>query len=192
MNDEFIELLGAEEVYALLPDLIMSQDDTTLFVFEGCAKTGAWTWKIVDKTMGDTSVHSNFEVGHDAENSGGLRVRLTFTFTASGLYAPLLISVCGLTAEELSPEKCPDGLLAAKLRGIGKADLDGEVWSMIYFLRADSKGNHENKKKCKLNIMNKKFMQYNHDIVLPFIQRICEMFGWVPGQPVLEWLEAIL
>ena len=64
----------------------MSTDNTTLFAFEGCIENGKWEWKIVDVTQGDKSVHSNFEVGKDTENGAGLRVRLTFTFTASGLF----------------------------------------------------------------------------------------------------------
>ena len=89
------ELLGTDEIYPPPPDLVMSTDDTTVFAFEGRLESGKWAWKIVDVTQGDKSVHSNFEVGKDPENGAGLRVRLTFTFTASGLFAPLLISVTG-------------------------------------------------------------------------------------------------
>ena len=89
------ELLGTDEIYPPPPDLVMSTDDTTLFAFEGRLESGKWAWKIVDVTQGDKSVHSNFEVGKDPENGAGLRVRLTFTFTASGLFAPLLILVTG-------------------------------------------------------------------------------------------------
>ena len=39
--------------------------------------------------------------------AGGLRVRLTFTFTASGLAAPPYVAVRGLTETELSPKILP-------------------------------------------------------------------------------------
>ena len=68
-----------------------------------------WEWKLLN-TGNDTSVRSDFEVGKDNEMSGGLHVRLTFTFTAGGLAAPLYVSVSGLTPEELSPK-----LLATKV-----------------------------------------------------------------------------
>ena len=96
--DQMKQLLGTDEIYCAVPDLVMSTDDTTLFAFEGRLEKGKWEWKIVDITQGDRSVHSNFEVGKDPENGAGLRVRLTFTFTASGLFAPLLISVTGTAA----------------------------------------------------------------------------------------------
>ena len=187
------DLLGAEQVYPVLQDLLLSTDDTTVFAFEGCKDTGDWEWKLVDKSLGDTSVRSDFTVGDDAENSGGLRVRLTFTFSATGQSAPMLISVSGLTTEELSPEKCPDGILAAKLLGVGKGGsvLGSNVFSWIYFLRADGKGSKNEREEATLRIANKKFMTYNDDILLPFIRQVRTLFGWKPGQPIPDWLEAI-
>ena len=121
------QLLGADEVYAILPDLLFSTDDTTLFAFEGCKDTGEWAWKLVDKSRGDTLVRRNFTVGDDLENGGGLRVRVTFTLLATGQFAPVLISFSGLTEEELSQESCPDGILATKLFGVGKGGRH-DVW----------------------------------------------------------------
>ncbi len=92
------EALDADEIYPVNPNLVLSTDDMTLFSFQG-TKNGSsdkWEWKIIDTSNGDSSVDSDFEVGDDAENSGGLRVRLTFTFTASGLAAPPYIAVSGL------------------------------------------------------------------------------------------------
>ena len=113
---------GVDEVYPLHPNLVLSTDDTTLFVFEGKARDmeeeDMWKWKMIDATNTDSSVRSDFEVGEDGENTGGLRLRLTFTFTAGGLSAPLYVSVSGLTDEELSPELCPDGVLATKVPGL--------------------------------------------------------------------------
>mmetsp|Transcript_24743 Transcript_24743/g.53376 ORF Transcript_24743/g.53376 Transcript_24743/m.53376 type:complete len:130 (+) Transcript_24743:1024-1413(+) len=78
------EAYSTDELYPVDPNLILSTDDTTLFVLEGAADgSGDWEWKIIDRTNGDSSVRSDFQVGEDAENSGGLRVRLTVTFTAS-------------------------------------------------------------------------------------------------------------
>ena len=115
------EAFGADEIYPANPNLVLSTDDTTLFVFEGTSEGSEdWGWKIIDKTNSNSSVRSDFEVGDDAENSGGLRVRLTFTFTASGLASPPYVSVSGLTAEELSIEDCSNGILAAKVPGLCK------------------------------------------------------------------------
>ena len=75
-------------------------------MFQGSVESREWEWKLVDVTQGDTSAHSNFEVGNGAENSGGLRVRLVLAFTASGRFVLLLTTASGLTAEELCPIKC--------------------------------------------------------------------------------------
>ena len=112
------EAFGADEIYPVNPNLVLSTDDTTVFVFEGTPRGSSdWQWKIFDKANRNSSVRSEFEVGEDGEHSGGLRVRLTFTFTASGLAAPPYVSISGLTAEELSMELCTDGILATKVKG---------------------------------------------------------------------------
>ena len=95
-----------------IPTSFFSVDDTTLFVFEGTSVEGGdeeWDWKIIDSSNSNSGVRSDFDVWDDAENSGGLRVCLTFTFTASGMLAPLYVSVSGLANDELSVEACPDG-----------------------------------------------------------------------------------
>ena len=51
-----------------------------------------------------SSIRSDFEVVEDANKNRGLQLRLTFTFTASGMYAPLYVSISGLTVEELSAD----------------------------------------------------------------------------------------
>ena len=98
---------GEDEIWPVDPNLVLSTNDTMLFVFEGSSnKNNDWGWKLIDKSSGNASVRSDFEVSDDAENSGGLRVRMTFTFTASGLAAPPYIAVSGLTEKELCPEVC--------------------------------------------------------------------------------------
>ena len=119
------EALGANQLYPVNPNLTLSTDDTTLFAFEGVKNSeGEWEWKIVDETNGNANVRSDFKVGEDAENNGGLRVRLTFTFTASGLAAPPYIAVSGLTGDELCPKLCPDGILATEVPGLCKGGDD--------------------------------------------------------------------
>ena len=71
----------AEEVYPANPNLVLSTDDTTLFVFEGKSVDGGdeeWAWKIIDSDNSNSGVRSDFEVGDDAENSGGLRIISNF------------------------------------------------------------------------------------------------------------------
>lgn len=161
------KVMNADKIFPVNPNLVLSTDDTSLFVFEGQSNNNNdWDWKIIDKTNGNSSVRSDFEVGDDAGNNGGLRVRLTFTFTASGLAAPPYVAVSGLTESELSVEKCPDGLLAAEIPGLCKGGDDifnmGIGW--LVFLRADKKDKSEDKEEATLSIANKKFLHYNVSI----------------------------
>ena len=87
------EAFGANDVYPVIPNLVLSTDDTTLFVFDGASDdSGDWEQKTIDQTNSNQSVRSDFEVGSNDKNKGGLRVRITFTFTASGLSASLYIA----------------------------------------------------------------------------------------------------
>ena len=62
-------------------------------------------------TTNNYSVRRYFEVVEDVNKNGGLQVRLTFTFTVSGMYAPLYVSISGFTVEEVSADACPDEIL---------------------------------------------------------------------------------
>ena len=161
--------MNADKIFPVDPNLVLSTDDTTLFVFEGSSEgSDEWEWKMIDKTNGNASVRSDFERGDDPENSGGLRVRLTVTFTASGLAAPPYVAVSGLTESELSVDKCPDGLLAAEIPGLCKGGDDifnaGIGW--LVFLRADKKDNKVDQEKEMLSIANKKFSKYAYVVSL--------------------------
>ena len=127
--------------------------------------------------------------------AGGLRVRLTVTFTASGLAAPPYVAVSGLTDSELSPEDCPDGILAAEIPNLCKGGDDlfnnGPGW--LVFLRADKKEKKsydaESEQKV-LSIANKKFIHYNDEVLVPFIRSIREKLGWKNGQAIPDCLKA--
>ncbi len=166
-----------------------------MFVFEGATNDGCidkWEWKIYDKTEPASSVHSDFQVGDDVQMAGGLRVRLTFTFTASGLAAPPYVAVSGLTEEELFPALCEHGILAEKIPGLCKGgdDLFNEGFGWLVFLRADRKNNKKDQEEAALSIANKKFIHYNDEVLLPFIRSIREKLGWKKGQPIRDYLNA--
>ncbi|KAL7536826.1 LOW QUALITY PROTEIN: hypothetical protein ACHAXR_007426 [Thalassiosira sp. AJA248-18] len=183
------EALNSKDIYPVNPNLVLSTDDTTLFVFDGANnESDDWAWKLIDSTNGNSSVRSDFEVKDD--------VKLTFTFTASGLAAPPYVAVSGLTEKELDPVLCPDGILATKVRGLCKGgdDLFNEGIGWLVFLRADKKDksdNNDDNRDKDLSIANKKFMQYNDDVLLPFIRAIREKLGWKKGQTVPDSLKAV-
>ena len=120
-------------------------------------------------------------------------MRLTFTFTASGLAAPPYIAVSGLTGDELFPKLCPDGILATEVPGLCKGgdDIVNNGIGWLVFLRMDSKDRTDGGDNGSLSIANKKFIHYNDDVILPFIHEIRKKLGWKPGQDVPESLKAV-
>ncbi len=106
--------LNAPVVTPIEPHLIFSMDDTTQYVFEGADINGD-RWRLVSPhTHQNKGCRSNFCLD-DGKNMGGLRVKNTFTFSADGSMAPFFVTMGGLTAEELSLEGCPSGLLLMKV-----------------------------------------------------------------------------
>ena len=120
-------------------------------------------------------------------------MRLTFTFTASGLAAPPYVAISGLTADELSPELCEDGILAAKVPGLCKGgdDLHNNGHGWLVFLRSDKRDPAANPDSIHLTAANKKFIHYNDKVLRPFIQSIRETLGWKMGQAIPEWMTVI-
>ena len=70
--------------------------------------------------------------------------------------------------------KCSDGILTKKLDGIDGVGFDGKRTSWLYFLRADIG------QKVPLSIMNKKCMEYNDYVLLPFIREVCQLLVGCP------------
>ena len=125
---------------------------------------------MIDMKTNNSSVRRDFEVGYDAENYGGILVRLTFTFTASGMSAPLYVLISGLTAEDLWADACPNGILVSKVPGIFKGGgyIFNEGFGWLVFIRSDMRD--KNDATPWLNIANKHFMHCKYDALLPFIR----------------------
>ena len=95
----------------------------------------------------------------------------------------------------MSPEDCPDGILAAEIPNLCKGGDDlfnnGPGW--LVFLRADKKekksSDAESEQKV-LSIANKKFIHYNDEVLVPFIRSIREKLGWKNGQAIPDCLKA--
>ena len=87
-------------VFPVLPQYIYSTDDTTEYIYEG-TKNDTPTFVLTSKKSiaekGTKSVHRV----EDNKSMSGMRVKLTFTFSAAGTCFPLVVTVTGLTDREL-------------------------------------------------------------------------------------------
>ena len=134
--------LGVDSIYPMNHNLLFSTNGTVFFTFEGRKNSnGKWEWKRVPRDS-SSSARGDFEIGNDAENKGGLRVRLTVTIAALGLAAQPYIAVPGLTDAELSPELCLGGILAIKVPGLckGGGDVFNSGFGWLVFCREQTSG----------------------------------------------------
>ena len=196
--DMMIHTFVLDEICPANPNLVLSTDDTTFFVFEEKPEGSngdEWEWKLIDKSNNNSSVRGVFEVEDDAGNSRFFCVHLTFTFTAIGLFVPLYVSVSCLTVDGLLINSFSDGIFSAKVPGLYK---EGDNlfnnsfgWLWLVFLWAYKRDTTVDRDPPSLSIANTKFIHYTSDVLLPFIQSIREALGWKPSQTITEWLTTI-
>jgi hypothetical protein len=110
------EALGVP-VVCVHPACVVNSDDTGLFACEAFKKEkgGGDVFRLCSAAEKGAK-HSVYT--KDAPVFGnGLAVKFTCTISGVGTLAPLVAVVNGLTANELSPEKCPSGMLVMKVEG---------------------------------------------------------------------------
>ena len=100
-------------VYPLQPQYIYSTDDTVVYIYEGLGQKKEKFRLISTDSLNKQGSHSTY-VLDNTNSMKGMRVKLTFTFSALGTCAPLFVSVTGLNERELPHEKC----LILKIEGM--------------------------------------------------------------------------
>ena len=89
-------------------------------------------------------------------------------------------------------DECPDGIISERVKKLCKGgdDLHNNGFGWLVFLYADKKEKRSDNVHPEvewLSSQNKKFIDYNDKVLLPFIQDVRKELGWDPGQPVPEW-----
>ena len=83
------------------PNLVFSTDDTMMYVYEGIEEK-KFKWRIVNvnayKNKGQMSM---YEINENTPKLKGMRIEMTTTHGASGITAPMCITVSGLDETEL-------------------------------------------------------------------------------------------
>ena len=88
-------------VFPLLPELIVSTDDTTEYIFEGTCEGQPQFVLATKSSIMKRGTNALYRV-QDCKSMNGMRVKLTFTFTAMGNCFPLVVTVTGLTKWKMS------------------------------------------------------------------------------------------
>ena len=86
---------GNLPIMAVKPHLVLSTDDTVNYIFEGTS-SGKEEFRLVgSNSLKKAGSRSKYK--HDSSKAMcGMRVKLTYTFSAAGTMAPIFISVLGL------------------------------------------------------------------------------------------------
>jgi hypothetical protein len=168
LYDMVIDFFGAS-VYPVEPYLLYSTDDTTEYIFEGTQK------KFVPYVFTTKSSISKQETNavykcKDNKSMSGMRVKLTFTFSAMGTCFPLDCTVTGLTEREMLTG---EEFLHVKVPGLciggGGVNVNNQEVSHLVFMR--------NTKGAK----KKRFRWYQQEILMTGINDHQKRFAKFDG-----------
>ena len=133
-----------KSIIPIIPTMCYSTDDTTDYIYECYGNNRKGTFRLVsNKSLKNAGSRSRYTIDN-SKSMNGLRVKLTYTFSAAGTMAPIFISVLGLTEREL-PE---DERIALKIEGLsvrGKGVTVGTKQCGILLLMRGQKGSNKKK-----------------------------------------------
>jgi hypothetical protein len=132
------------------PACVLSTDDTVQYVFKGEDESGD-SFVLVGAASNNGRQAQSMHVQDNSNSmSGLLQVKLTYTFTGTGLQAHIFVTVSGLTKEELPIETCPSGILHLEVKGLaiggGGVQIGGQGKGHIVFIRNDSDKDKDKKR----------------------------------------------
>ena len=176
------------DVRTVLPGLVTSTDDSTVFIFKGKSKHDEG-WYLVDNNQQESSQSCySTDIG-GTDHLNGLRVRLTMTINGIGAMAAPFITVTGITEKELPKESCESGVYILQIPGLctgSSMDPRLNAPGYICFVRSER---HELSQKSAEQL---NFEWYRSNILLPFIN-VCreKYYSWEPNSTVPEDLTAV-
>ena len=145
-------------VYPIKSHYVMSTDDTVVYVYEGTGRKES-TFKLVGANSAYSSgVRSKYNLD-ESKMMNGMRLKMTFTFSAAGTCAPLCITVSGLSKEELPNEP----IVMMKVNGLcvggSGVSVGNEQPGFVFFLRAE----------YKMDV--RRYELYQKEILIPFVNQ---------------------
>jgi hypothetical protein len=146
-------------VYPVKPEYIYSTDDTTCYIFEGKVN-GQDKWTLVtNESIRNSGTNAVYRVD-DSKIMNGMRVKLTFTFSAAGMCAPLFVTVSGLSKEEMPNQPFLHMKVPGLCIGGGGVTLGNKEEGHVFFMRKEEGAD---KKRCEL---------YMKEVLIPFVNGV--------------------
>ena len=170
---------GNLPIMAVKPHLVLSTDDTVNYIFEGTS-SGKEEFRLVgSNSLKKAGSRSKYK--HDSSKAMcGMRVKLTYTFSAAGTMAPIFVSVLGLNEREL-PQ---DHIVSLEIEGLcvggGGVTLGNKQKGYVIFMRGEK------------GMDKKRYEMYRDNIFLPFVSQSRKEFdGWMEGTAIPKYLKAV-
>lgn len=127
--------------------------------------------------------------GTKSLNCNGIWMRFTVTFSASGMVAPIYITITGLTEADMPRSKVPNGQLVIPIEGLtydGSVDPRNKEIGYVVFIWNDS----DNKNDYSQETLN--FPYYQQHVFYPFLDASREKeFQLKPGDSIPDWAQAV-
>ena len=171
---------GGAPIWAVKPQLLFSTDDTTTFIFDGKdGKKGKWVFAsdTAVKNRGTSSIYRQEKVNI----MNGLRVKVTFTFSAAGMTAPLFITISGVSEDEMPDEEFLHVQVPGLAVGGAGVTVGNKTMGHIFFMR---KGKGADEERVKY---------YQDQVLLPWIEEVRKDIdsNYVTGMKVPTKLKAV-
>ena len=120
-TDEVVKMLfkmiskvkGDLPIRPVRPELIFSIDDTVNYLFEGKGTVNDCFRLVGTKALQSGGTRLKYK-NDDSNHMCGLRVKITYTFSAAGTMAPIFIYVLGLNDHTLPNDDC----ISMKIKGL--------------------------------------------------------------------------
>ena len=189
---------GHEDLVHVLPKLLTSTDETTIYVTSEKVENELNWYLVFTKPGDDEETSNNSEDSKhrsyfattpcDDNDSSGFRMRINTTMNADGQIAPGFIVVSGLTAEQLPGAS---DIQYAELDHLG-GKFPGRK-GYVVFVRKRSETSDSNTLDDDYIPREKEIMKlYREKVYRPWIQDIRQFeYGWNPDTEIPEYLRAV-
>ena len=160
------------------PELIFSTDDTVNYIFEGKGTVNDCFRLVGTKALQSGGTRSKYK-NDDSNHMCGLRVKITYTFSAAGTMAPIFISVLGLNDRELPNDDCISMKIEGLCVGGGGINVGSKQCGTLLFMKG---------KGCD----RARYEIYKEEVFLPFVKNTRIEYGcWIEGSPIAEDLKSV-
>ena len=124
------------------------------------------------KCLKGSGTRAKYKVS-DSNNMNGMRVKITYTFSAAGTCAAIFITVLGLTERELPQDQCVSLSIEGLCVGGGGVTVGNKTKGYLVFMRGES------------GIDKERYKIYRDKVFIPFVNSSrTKLNVWKPGEPI--------